>query len=130
MHVLVTPRPPAKRAAIIEAQTLFVPYLVSTLRRQGLDVVRAAPRIRCRSLARIAPDVLLVGVDELRAPLVTLRRLRRLLPGARIVLFTHSADRAWAVLARAVGANAVVGPTDDEGDLVSACVPVCAVAGG
>jgi DNA-binding NarL/FixJ family response regulator len=130
MHLLVTKQPPAKRAAIVEAQTLFVPYLVATLRRQGLDVVRTAARVRSRNLAKIAPDVLLVGVDDVPAPIVTLRRLRRLLPDTRIVLYTHSPDRAWAALARGVGADAVVGPADDEGDLISACVPVCAVVGG
>lgn len=129
MH-LATSRPPAKRAAIIEPQALFVPYLVATLRRTGLDVVRAAPHIRSRNLTRLAPDVLLVGIDDVRAPLTVIRRLRRLLPTARIVLYTHCADRAWAALARAMGADAVVGPTDDEQGLVSACTASCATSSG
>lgn len=127
---LATSRPPAKRAAIIEPQSLFVPYLVATLRRTGLEVVRAAPHIRSRNLSRLAPDVLLVGIDDVRAPLSAIRRLRRLLPSARIVLYTHISERAWASLACAVGADAVVGPTDDEQGLVSACTAPRAYASG
>ncbi len=122
-HVMqsATARPPAKRAAIIEARTLFVPYLVSTLRRSGLDVVQAAPKMPSRRLARLAPDVVLVGIDDVPAPLAYVRRLRRLLPEARIVLHTYTNDPAWALVARGLGASVIVGPADDEVDLASAC---------
>jgi DNA-binding NarL/FixJ family response regulator len=120
---VATERPRAKRAAIIEPQSLFLPYLVSTLRRTGLEVVRAGPRIGLRNLARLAPDVVLVGIDDVPAPLNAIRRLRRLLPPARIVVYTHAVDAAWARLACAIGADAIVGPDDDERQLVSACSP-------
>ncbi|MBD5653702.1 MAG: hypothetical protein IAI50_00800 [Candidatus Eremiobacteraeota bacterium] len=118
-----------QRAAIIEPQALFVPYLVATLRRTGADVVRAAPSIPSQQLSRLAPDLLLVAIDECRAPLAVVRRLRRLLPAARIVLYTHVADPVWGAVARGLGADAVVGPADDEPELVSACMATTAISG-
>lgn len=111
----------AKRALLIEPQTLFAPYFVATLERTGLDVVGVAPGARTAMLLDLRPDVVVIDAGHLATPpLRLLRRLRRALPAAHIVVYVHALDGAWAALARSLGADAVIGPKADEADLIAA----------
>lgn len=102
------------QAVIIEPQALFVPFLAQALRRRGVAVLGSSGSSHPKALLMQRPDVVLVDVDHLAAPLGCLRDLRAALPGARIVAVAQDPEPAWSALARAAGADAVLGAAADE----------------
>jgi DNA-binding NarL/FixJ family response regulator len=109
------------RVLLIERQTLFTPFLVRLLEGGGARVSVAAPEQEPLRLQRLRPDVICVDVDHLdEPPFAALRRLRTLLPGSRIVAYTHAAESAWRVLAKSFGADVVLGPDAQVSDLLAA----------
>jgi len=108
------------QAVIIEPQALFVPFLAQALRRSGVAVLGSSGCAHPAALLRQRPDVVLVDVDHVAAPLGCLRALRAALPAARIVAVADCPEPAWTALARAAGADAVLGAAADEDVLGSA----------
>jgi len=123
MHV-PTSAPASKRALLIEPQTLFAPYFVATLEATGLDVVGVAPSATAATLAALQPDVVVVDAGHMPTPLRLVRGVRRRLPNAHIVIYVHTLDAAWTAVARGLGADVVMGPRADEGDLIAAVAPL------
>jgi len=106
---------------LIERQALFAPYMTRLLQRDGARVVASGPLPNARRLAQLRPDVVCVDVDSLKqSPFSGLRNLRRVLPTARIVAYTHEGDASWAALAKSVGADIVLGPDADEDAVIAA----------
>ncbi len=113
-------KPSRKRAVIIESQRLFVPYLSEAIRAAGADVVRADPRADGTRLAALQPDVVVLDAAHSPTPaLVAIRAIRRALPVATIVVYTNE-TAPWTSLARALGADVVLGSDADGGALVGA----------
>jgi DNA-binding NarL/FixJ family response regulator len=99
----------------------MVPFLRDVLERAGHRDVLALRSASTRTLHRVRPDVVVLGIDMPGArPLELIRRTRRETPGARIVVITRSDDPLWNALARALGADAILGSTADRHDLFSA----------
>jgi len=109
---------PRRTALIVERQRLMVPFLRDVLERAGLGDVLAVRSASARTIHRIRPDVVVLGIDLPGArPLELIQRTRRETPAARIVVITRSDDPLWNALARALGADAVLGSTADRQDL-------------
>jgi DNA-binding NarL/FixJ family response regulator len=103
---------------IIERQRLLVPYLKHVLQHAGVEDVVAYRNAGKRTLQRVRPDVVILGVDTAGTrPLELIRQARAEMPWARIVVLTRSDDAAWSTLARALGADAVLGSAADTRDL-------------
>jgi len=110
-----------RRALIVERQRLLVPFLKHIAEGAGLAEVVAYRTASPRTLHRVRPDVVLIGIDGPGArPLELIRRTRREMPTARIVVITRSDDPAWSALAQALGADVVLGPRADRHDLCTA----------
>jgi DNA-binding NarL/FixJ family response regulator len=65
------------------------------------------------ALRRTVPDTILIGPGMTVRPLVTIRRIRRARPSARIVAIAYHDDPLWRAVALAFGADDVLGPNDD-----------------
>jgi DNA-binding NarL/FixJ family response regulator len=102
------------QAVIIEPQALFIPFLAQALRRRGVAVLGSSRSSHPTALLKQQPDVVLIDVDHVAAPLGCLRELRAALPKARIVAVAQYPEPAWIALARAAGADAVLGAAADE----------------
>jgi len=110
-----------RTALIVERQRLMVPFLRDVLERAGHGDVRALRSASTRTLQRVRPDVVVLGIDMPGArPLELIRRTRQETPGARIVVITRCDDPLWNALARALGADAILGSSADRQDLFSA----------
>ena len=111
------------RALLIEPQSLFAPYFAGVLSGAGrhVTVTGRAPK---RFLRELDPSLVVVDAAGAgKSPLRTISRLRKSLPQARIVVFTRAFEPLWETLAHAVGADAVVGPSASETDLIAALTP-------
>jgi DNA-binding NarL/FixJ family response regulator len=110
-----------RTALIVERQQLMVPFLRDVLERAGHDDVFASRSGSARTLQRVRPALVVLGIDTPGAkPLELIRRTRRETPGARIVVLTRCDDPLWNALARALGADAILGSTADKHDLFCA----------
>jgi DNA-binding NarL/FixJ family response regulator len=110
-----------RTALIVERQRLMVPFLKDVLERAGHDGVFAFRSASARTLQRVRPDVVVLGIDTPGGrPLELIRRTRRETPEARIVVITRTDDPLWNALARALGAHAILGSQADRSDLFSA----------
>lgn len=110
-----------RTAVILERQRLMVPFLRDVLERAGHGDVLALRSASARTLQRVRPDVVVLSVDTPGArPLELIRRTRRETPGARLVIITRCDDPLWNALARALGADVILGSTADRQDLFSA----------
>jgi DNA-binding NarL/FixJ family response regulator len=108
------------RALLIEPQSLFAPYFAGVLSAsiRNLTVAAHAPK---RFLQALDPELVVLDASGGDAsPLRTIDRLRTLLPAARIVVFARQCEPLWVGVARAAGADAIVGPSANEADLVAA----------
>ena len=110
-----------KRALIIEPQTLFVPFLVQTLQADGLVVLGASAVPEPDALLRLRPDLVFIDADYLDSPpFECIRKLRRRLPEARLVVYAQRTDALWGGVARGLGADVVFGPSSGIEDLCAA----------
>ena len=108
------------RALLIEPQSLFAPYFTGVLEGAGSSVT-VTGRLRKQAVRALDPTLVVVdaaGTDQ--APLRVISRLRETLPHARIVVFARAFEPIWQTMAHAVGADAVVGPSANESDLLAA----------
>ena len=70
-------------------------------------------------LAKMAPDILIVDLDRLDVdPLEMLRRLRFVLPGCIIIVYTAILECNWARDCHLAGANGLLCKASDETELV------------
>lgn len=109
------------RAIIIEAQALFVPFLVQTLEADGVVVLGASAVPRPEALFRLEPDLVFIDADHLNTPpFECIRQIRERLPGARVVVYAQRTDPVWAAMARSLGADIVFGSSGGIEDLHAA----------
>ncbi|MBC5809265.1 MAG: response regulator transcription factor [Candidatus Eremiobacteraeota bacterium] len=106
------------RALIIEPQRLFTPFLAGVLEERGVAVLATTLALDRDQLALARPEIVLIDADHLPSPLMALADLRSALPSARIAVVYAWAEAAWLVLARAFGADVLIGPGADEERLV------------
>ncbi len=99
----------------------MVPFLKDVLERAGHGDVFAFRSASARTLERVRPDSVILGIDAPGArPLDLIRRTRRQMPSARIVVITRSDDPLWNALASALGADVILGSKADRNDLLTA----------
>jgi len=108
------------RALLIEPQALFAPYFAGVMTDAGSDVT-VAERAPKRLLRSLKPNLVVFdATGEHAAPLRVISGVRASLPAARIVIFSRAAEPLWADVAKALGADAVIGPKASEADLLAA----------
>lgn len=108
------------RALLVEPQALFAPYFANVIAGAGSEVT-VSERAPKRLLRSLKPNLVVVdATGHAAAPLRMITGMRASLPGARIVIFARGAEPLWAGVARALGADAVVGPSASEADLLAA----------
>ena len=113
-------RASARKAVIVQGQRLMLPFLADVLAGAGVANVVAYRCASSQTLRRAKPDVVVLDADAGGAePFELIRRARSQTP-ARIVVITRTEDRAWNAVARAVGADAVLGPRADREELFTA----------
>ena len=107
------PTPTAEPTALIaERQRLLVPYLRAVCERSGFRPVSCSPTDH--ALARVRPVAVVLGFEIPGGrPLEAIRRVRQVRPDATLVVLVRRGDRAWAAMARALGADAVLGEDAD-----------------
>ncbi len=108
-------------ALIVERQRLIVPFLRSILAQAGFRPVSG--KATAGTLKRVRPDAIVLCFDRGAVrPLETIRRARAATARARIVVITRGDDPAWNALARAFGADTVLGPAADGRALSEAVI--------
>jgi DNA-binding NarL/FixJ family response regulator len=114
------PAPQFRKAMIVEGRRLMVPLLKDVLALAGLEEVVVYRTASERTMRSARPDVVVLDVDSPGArPLELIRNARRC-TNARIVVITRIDDREWNALARAVGADTILGARADRHDLLTA----------
>jgi DNA-binding NarL/FixJ family response regulator len=108
-----------RTAAIVQAQPLMVPFLTDVLRCTGHSRV-VTYRSWAKRLRRAKPDVAILDAEAANAtPLALIRRIKSN-ARTRIVVITGHDDSVWNAVARALGADAILGPGADRQDLFTA----------
>jgi DNA-binding NarL/FixJ family response regulator len=107
---------------IVARETLLRSFVVRLLETTGSRVVAAYPFPQEHVVRQLQPTLVCVDLtrDERGTPFAGLRRLRELLPLARIVAFTNRIDRRVIATAKRGGADVVLGPEATEADLLAA----------
>ena len=109
-----------RNAAIVQAQPLMVPFLTDVLRCSGHSQVLTYRCASAKRLRRAKPDVVIMDTEAANAaPLALIRRIK-LNARTRIVVIAGRDDPAWNALARALGADAILGPSANRQDLFTA----------
>jgi DNA-binding NarL/FixJ family response regulator len=94
---------------IIEAQTLFAPFLTDILSRAGFAVVAMFDGLPLHAIGRIEPRVVLIDIDYLDVdPLSALQNLRTILPKATICAYTERTESEWELSCTRAGASCTV----------------------
>jgi DNA-binding NarL/FixJ family response regulator len=109
-----------RKAVIVHGQGLMLPFLADVLRCAGHGDVLAYRSPSAKTLHRAKPDVVVLDADAPGSDPLDLIRITRAGTRARIVVITRYEDRLWNALARALGADAVLGPQAGRQDLFSA----------
>jgi len=111
-------------ALVVEPNPFFASFLRAMLARSGHAVVASCASASRPLLQRLAPGTIVFGLGASdHRPLDAIRRARSERPEAFIVAIGDSEDAAWKALARALGADVVLGPGAGTQDLVAALSP-------
>jgi DNA-binding NarL/FixJ family response regulator len=95
-----------------------VPLLSAVLRAAGLSPLATIARLDVTELGKLAPDLLVCDVDELDVDrLEFLRRIRFVLPGCLIAVYTGVMKRPWGLQCHLAGANCLLSKGSDEAAL-------------
>ena len=98
-------------ALLVEREPALVPFLRDVMREAGHGAVVASKSVSVRTLRRTRPATILIGPGAGRVrPLDAIRRIRRECASARVIVVAYRNDPAWNALARALGADVVLGP--------------------
>ena len=109
------------RTYLIEAQSIFVPYLQRVLSDAGFDVIATSPGVDGRDITAHDPAAIFVDVDFLeRGGPTALCRIRDAARSARVMALSEKSDTLFAATCVISGANAVFSKNDNEEKLVSA----------
>jgi len=114
----------ARKGLIVEGRRLMVPLLRDVLTRAGLDDVVVHRTVSAKTMRSARPDVVLVDVDGLGSRPLELIRAARQNTSARIVVITRVDDSGWNAVARALGADFILGARADRHDLLTAVAAV------
>jgi DNA-binding NarL/FixJ family response regulator len=99
-----------RKAVIVQAQRLMLPFLADVLRCAGHPDVLAYRHPSAQTLRRANPVVVVLDADARGADPLELIRRTRAGTLARIVVLTRHDDRAWNAVAHALGADVILGP--------------------
>jgi DNA-binding NarL/FixJ family response regulator len=99
-----------RNVVVLEPQLLFVPHLVTSLEADGCRVIGTMPSIDEATLTLLSPDIVFVdiGVSESASNFATIKRLRRAVPRARLVVYGGTSSPTWRATAWAQGADEVL----------------------
>lgn len=98
----------------------FAAYLVKTLRRAGLQILRLNERIDYEYVRKRAPQVIFWDPDyESAATADSVRKLRRCSPQSTICLYTSHVETEWARSCFTAGANAVLTKYASDTEIVA-----------
>ncbi len=96
-----------------------VALLSAALGRAGEEALALLGGLNVPELAKLAPDILIVDLDRLDVdPLEMLRRLRFVLPGCIIIVYTAILECNWARDCHLAGANGLLSKASGEAELV------------
>jgi DNA-binding NarL/FixJ family response regulator len=94
---------------IIEAQTLFSPFLSHALSEMGFAVTATLATASPDAIGRNEPEAVLIDVDYLEMePPLAVERLRSILPDAALCVYTRSLDTDVHAACVAAGANVII----------------------
>lgn len=113
-----------RKALIVAGQRLMLPFLADVLRNAGLGAIITYRFASPNTVRRAHPDLVVLDADAGGSrPLELIRRTRQH-TSARIVVITRTDDPAWNAVARAFGADTILGPCADRHDLFTAVTAV------
>ncbi len=111
-------------ALVVEPHPFFASFLRAMLARSGHAVVASSASASKLLLQRLAPGTIVFGPGACgHRPLDAIRRARSARPEAFIVAIGESDDSVWKALARALGADVILGPGAGTNDLLAALAP-------
>ncbi len=90
----------------------------AVLRKAGAPSLVTVTPLDVTSLGRLAPELLVCDIDASEVDsLELLRRIRFVLPGCTIAVYTANAARTWGVACHLAGANCLLSKESDAGEL-------------
>ena len=110
----------ARTCCLVAIKTEDAGRLGAALEGAGEHVFAIITHLDVAELARLAPDVLVADVDTLEVDaLETVRRLRFVLPGCVLAIFTSITTMAWGRACHLAGANCLLSKDSSESELAS-----------
>lgn len=107
-------------AYVVEQPGFFAAYLVKTLARAHLRILRVNETIDFGYLRKRAPDVVFVDPDYLALEATrTVRVIRRCAPESLICLYTSCMASEWSRACFTAGANAIVTKYASDSEIVA-----------
>ncbi|HXF33184.1 MAG TPA: hypothetical protein VN603_01330 [Candidatus Acidoferrales bacterium] len=98
---------------------MVVPLLAVVLAAVGFSPPVVAASINVTELGLAVPDLLILDIDGLDTdPLELLRRLRFVLPGCTIAVYSGTVTQAWALACHLAGANCMLSKNSEEAQLI------------
>jgi DNA-binding NarL/FixJ family response regulator len=107
-----------RRTYVIEPQRFFLPYLESLLVKAGCTIVAMRATVDERDLHGHDPALVFFDVDFSEHELRSIRSIREVLPGARIIVYSAKADELFRASCFIAGASAAVSKTEDDQSLI------------
>lgn len=107
-------------AYLVSQPGFFATYLVKTLERAHLRVLRLSENIDFIYLRNRSPDVVFLDPDHLTADATqAIRDIRRCVPDALICLYTSHVESEWARACFTAGANAILTKYASDSELIA-----------
>ena len=110
----------ARRSCLAAITPKDSALLGAALAGAGEPAVAIVARLDVVELHKLAPDVLIVDVDEVAVdPLETLRQIRFVLPNCLVLVYTAGTTVTWGRACHLAGVNGVLCKASDESELVT-----------
>ncbi len=108
----------ARICALAGIDRAAIPMFEALLRKAGAPSLVAVVALDVTGLGRLAPELLVCDIDfsEVDA-LELLRRIRFVLPGCTIAVYTANSARTWGVACHLAGANCLLSKESDAAEL-------------
>ncbi len=99
----------ARICALAGIDRAAVPMFEALLRKAGAPSLVTVAPLDVTGLGRLAPELLVCDIDASEVDsLELLRRIRFVLPGCTIAVYTENAARTWGVACHLAGANCLL----------------------
>jgi DNA-binding NarL/FixJ family response regulator len=104
----------ARTCALAGIDRAAVPMFEALLRKAGAPSLVIVSALDVTSLGKLAPELLVCDIDfsDVDA-LELLRRIRFVLPGCTIAVYTENSARTWGVACHLAGANCLLSKQSD-----------------